>query len=459
MPAVGKVPRKSLQLDSGSPQLTSGSGGGRNARSGGGNNAQSGDQTGTGSFSLAQLGDRQACQAAGLAVMGATVAQLCDRPAGNIVDSIVMGSPVGKQVLAEAIPATRYLPSSSYCTSSSPLALASNLSQQDSCMSETLLMKTGSFSNSSSSQAMLHAQQAAPLASPLQSTATQLGSMSSPPALLRQLVSSPANSLLRQQAQLASLVQYPTNMPHHALQSSLPFASSFPVNFAMGIPLGVPVQHMATAQPQVPAPADGLAQLLAQHPQQCQPVPCKHFGPSINFDLDQMAMALEGHSSGLPSSLNSTSSNVSLASELLQSELLQSGQGQGQGLSETPAVTGQYHAPNMMLGSDGFINPLSSCDLLPNPVSHLDTEMLSRELEGDLHEHLNTDGVCAGGYSSVKSPFFSNSAQQTKFGNPCRATDVGHAVCAHVFCPNADQCYLHCIVVCVDLLYWTPIQF
>ena len=391
--------------------------------------------------------------------MGATVAQLCDRPAGNIVDSIVMGSPVGKQVLAEAIPATRYLPSSSYCTSSSPLALASNLSQQDSCMSETLLMKTGSFSNSSSSQAMLHAQQAAPLASPLQSTATQLGSMSSPPALLRQLVSSPANSLLRQQAQLASLVQYPTNMPHHALQSSLPFASSFPVNFAMGIPLGVPVQHMATAQPQVPAPADGLAQLLAQHPQQCQPVPCKHFGPSINFDLDQMAMALEGHSSGLPSSLNSTSSNVSLASELLQSELLQSGQGQGQGLSETPAVTGQYHAPNMMLGSDGFINPLSSCDLLPNPVSHLDTEMLSRELEGDLHEHLNTDGVCAGGYSSVKSPFFSNSAQQTKFGNPCRATDVGHAVCAHVFCPNADQCYLHCIVVCVDLLYWTPIQF
>lgn len=194
VPAVGKTPCK--HVDTGSSQLSSPS-----AKA-----AQACDQSNSASFAVGQLYDRQTNKPAGPVVMGSTVGQLHDRQAG----SLVMGSPVGRQ-LGDGVAATQYMsPPTSWCVSGSPLALASsNLSQQDSGLSETLLLKTGSFTNSASSQAMNTAFHAQCAQSP---SASQLGSMDSSQPPLWQLLSSSnvqTNPMLRQHAQLASLTQYP----------------------------------------------------------------------------------------------------------------------------------------------------------------------------------------------------------------------------------------------------------
>ena len=404
VPAIGKLPCTPLHIDSCSSQLPSPSA----------KTAQPCDQSNSASLAVSQSYHQQANKPAGDVVMGSTIGQLRDRQAG----SLVMGSPIGRQ-LGDAVAATPYMsPRASWCVSGSPPALASsNLSQQDSCMSETLLLKTGSFTNSASSQALntaFHAQQAVLPQSP--SASQQHGNLHSPQPLLRQLLSSSSvqsHPMLRQHAQLASLAQYPFATSAPALQPPLPFPNPFPLSYAMGIPMGAPAQSVAQAQPSALSAADRLAQLLAQHPQQGQPKPSNNFGPSINFDLDQMAMALELQGSGLPSSLHSTSSSVSLASELLHS---------GQGIKEMPSGMGQYQAPDMALGQEPFMSPLQTIDLLPSPMSQLDRDMMSRDFDAELSEHLILD---AAKYPTAKSPFFSTLAQQAR-DNP---TDAITAAC------------------------------
>lgn len=379
VPAVGKLPCSS----SGSPRLTSLSI--RNTQS-------CGDSASA---------DKQTNKLAGAVVLGSAIGQLPDRQPG----SLVLGSPVSKQAYTNAFPASQYILPSSHSASSSPLALASsNLAQQDSGMSETLLMKTGSFSGSSSSQAtqaVLHAQQAA---SPMHSSATQqLGGLNSPSSLLQHLIqTSPTvqpGAMLSQQAQLGSLGQYPFSMHATAAQPSVAFSAGLPGGYAVGIPMGVPFQQVVTAHPQ--AQTDSLAQLLAQHPQQCQPVPSNSYGPSIKFDLDQMALALDGQNPDLPSSLHSTNSNVSLASELMQPQ---------QGHPPVPSSRGPCQSPDMMLSPNAlnpFLHPLPSC----KPLSQLDKDMLGMEFEGELNEHLSKDARIAIAFNSMQSPFNSVLAQ------------------------------------------------
>ena len=345
--------------------------------------------------------------------MGSTVGQLHDRQAG----SLVMGSPIGRQ-LGDGVAATQYMsPPTSWCVSGSPLALASsNLSQQDSGLSETLLLKTGSFTNSASSQAMNTAFHAQCAQSP---SASQLGCRDSSQPMLRQLLSSSnvqTNPMLRQHAQLASLTQYPFAASAPPAYPPLPFPPPpFPLTYAMGIPTGIPAELVSQAQPSALSAADSLAQLLAQHPQRGQPIPSNNFGPSINFDLDRMAMALEMQGSGLPSSLHSTSSNVSLSSELLQSCPVQ-------GIAEMPSGMGHYQASDMSMGHEPFISPLQTIDLLPSPMSQLDREMLSREFDAELTEQLIQD---AAKYPMGTSPFFSSVAQQAK-DVPDATNSAGH---------------------------------
>lgn len=418
VPAVGKIPCK--HVDTGSSQLSSPC-----AKA-----AQSCDQSNSASFAVGQLYDRQTNKPAGPVVMGSTVGQLHDRQAG----SLVMGSPVGTQ-LGDGVAATQYMsPPTSWCVSGSPLALASsNLSQQDSGMSETLLLKTGSFTNSPA----FHAQCAQ---SP---SASHLGSMESSQPLLQQLLSSSnvqTNPMLRQHAQLARLTQYPFAASAPPAYPPLPFPPPpFPLTYAMGIPTGIPAESVAQAQPSALSAADSLAQLLAQHPQRGQPIPSNNFGPSINFDLDQMAMALEMQGSGLPSSLHSTSSNVSLASELLQSC-------PGQGIAEMPSSMGQYQASDMSMGHEPFISPLQTIDLLPSPMSQLDRERLSREFDAELTEQLIQD---AAKYPTFPLSFFSNLAQQAK-DIPTDATNSAGYVDQRV---RRDHCAC-CYTIPVSRLSW-----